>query len=165
MNSKIAIIGMSFRYPGIDTPEEFDKILREGKRTVSDNAADRGNLLGIADYRNLLGNIQCLSGIEYFDNKFFNISLKQATEMPPEMKLSLTHAALALFDAGYTCENIKGKECGIITANSYSPYKHLLGHGSSNASFDSYPSMTGGNFTYYLDLNGPAFSVDSTCSS
>ena len=165
MNEKIAVIGISFRYPGVESREDFEKLLEEGRYISSDNAGSRGNLLGIADYKKLVGNVQMLSGIEYFDNKFFGISKKQAKEMPPEMKISMMQAVNALYDAGHTLKKLDNSECGMVVANSSSPYKHLLEHSSSNSSFDSITSMTGGNFAYYLNINGPTFSVDSTCSS
>lgn len=165
MSEKIAVIGLSFQYPGIDSVDEFDELLRNGKNITSDNANERGNLLGIADYKKLLGNIKCLSEIEYFDNNFFGIVKKEANEMSPEMKLSLMHSVQAIYDAGYSLEQMKDSECGMVVSQSNSPYRRLIGHGSSTAYFDSLPAMTGSNLAFYFDLKGPTYSVDSTCSS
>jgi acyl transferase domain-containing protein len=52
--------------------------------------------------------------LELFDANFFGISDAEAQEMDPQQRLVLEYAYLALLDAGYTKDTIKGKNIGVF---------------------------------------------------
>ena len=167
MQNKIAVIGMSFQYPYLHTPEEFAAHLSKGTFLSNDGWKERGALLHLPDYQKIIGKVPLITGIEYFDHKFFGITQKEAMEMTPEMKLALTHAALAVYDAGYSLQELRGRDCGMVLASSSTAadYRNLTSKGNTVAYLNTRESMIGGKLSYYFDLNGPIFSVDSTCSS
>lgn len=164
-NNKTAIIGMSFRFPEISSVKEMEKLLMEGKHVGLSGIKQRGELIGISDYGNVIGDIPVLEDIQYFDSSFFGVMKKEAEEMIPETKLALMHSVLAIYDAGYSMRNVKGSDCGLIIAASSSDYKKLLSEGSSGAYLNARASMIGGRLSYQFDLRGPVYSIDSTCSS
>lgn len=165
MQNKTAIIGMSFRFPEISSVKDMEKLLSEGKHVGLSGIKQRGDILGISDYDKLIGEIPVLENIQFFDNEFFGVMKKEAEEMIPETKLSLTHAILAIYDAGYSLKQMKGSDCGLIIASSSSDYKQLVPEGSSGAYLNARESMLGGKLSYMFDLRGPVYSIDSTCSS
>lgn len=85
-NNKTAIVGMSFKYPHINSADDFVKYLSEGSFVPNDGWKDRGALLHVAEYNKLIGQTPLMKDIEYFDSKFFNVVQKEALEMAPEMK-------------------------------------------------------------------------------
>ena len=165
MSHKIAVIGMSMKYPNIENADGFARFLERGDSLPQGNSDDRGALLNIPDYSRLTGNVPFITGLEYFDNRFFGIVSKEAVEMQPEMKLSLMLAVSAVYDAGYSLADLRGSDCGMVIASSSCDYKRLIPPGSSSAYLDSRETMIGGKLSYYFDLTGPVYSVDSTCSS
>ncbi|MDO5558077.1 MAG: beta-ketoacyl synthase N-terminal-like domain-containing protein [Oscillospiraceae bacterium] len=162
---KTAVIGMSFQFPEISCTADMEKLLYNGNYVGTSSQEERGRLLGIDNYKNIIGNVPLLSDIQYFDNDFFGVMKKEAEEMIPETKLSLTHSIRAIYDAGYSLEQVRGSDCGLIIASSSSDYKQMIRTGSSGAYLNARESMIGGRLSYYFDLRGPVFSVDSTCSS
>lgn len=162
---KIAVVGMGFRYPDAVNKTELRKILAEGKTVEGKNAEERGKLLGIENYGKLTGNIRLLPDIDQFDNKFFGIVQPEAMEMPPEMRFSLVCGAEAIMDAGYCIEDMKHTRCGVVLAQSTNRYRDVLKRNSFLSFFNSMPGMTCGYLAHYLHLQGPAYHVDSTCSS
>ena len=162
---KTAVIGMSFRFPEVSSVKDMEKLLSEGKHIGLSGISQRGELLGISDYGKVIGDIPVLEDIQYFDSDFFGVMKKEAEEMIPETRLALTHAVLALYDAGYSLSELKGSDCGLVIAASSSDYKRLVNEGSSGAYLNARASMIGGRLSYQFDLRGPVYSIDSTCSS
>ena len=166
-NNKIAIVGMSFKYPHINSADDFVKYLSEGSFVPNDGWKDRGALLHVAEYNKLVGQTPLMKDIEYFDSKFFNVVQKEALEMAPEMKLTLTHSILSVYDAGYSLSDIRNSECGMVLAcsSTSADYRKLTPNGSSTAYLDTRETMIGCKLSYYFGFSGPFFALDSTCSS
>lgn len=166
-DNSAAVIGMSFRYPHINSVSDLSKVMEEGIFLSNDNWRDRGALLNIPEYNKISGNAPLMDGIEFFDSKFFNVVEKEALEMTPEMKLALTHSALAVYDSGYSLADMKKTECGMVLASSSTAadYRRLTPNGSSTAYLDTRETMIGCKLSYYFGFSGPFFAVDSTCSS
>lgn len=168
MNQKIAVIGISFKYPDINSKKDFKEYLQSGKFVPTDGWIERGALMNIPDYNKVLnGNFPLINDIEYFDNKFFGIIKKEAVELTPEMKMSLLHIAGTIYDAGYSIKQISGTECGLVISSSSQScdYLSVLNKRSSVAALSAREATLGEKLSYHLDFRGPVFSVDSTCSS
>ncbi|MET9498176.1 SDR family NAD(P)-dependent oxidoreductase, partial [Streptomyces sp. NPDC006552] len=95
----IAVIGMGCRFPGgVETPEQFWDLLRQGEDAIGDFPADRGwdNLGALNDldgdgstpsaYTRLGG---FLSDVGDFDAEFFGVSPREALAMDPQQRLLL----------------------------------------------------------------------------
>ncbi|SDA26092.1 Beta-ketoacyl synthase, C-terminal domain [Ruminococcus sp. YE71] len=164
-DNRIAVIGMSFRFPSAENKAAFTAMLRNGEYAKAGTHEARGELVGIADYHELLKNIRTIDGIEYFDNSFFGIVKPEVMEMPPELRLTMQGAAEAIMDAGYSIQSISRRKCGAVTAQTTCSYKRLLKKTSFLSFFNNMPGMTCGYLAQYLKLNGPVYHLDSTCSS
>lgn len=161
----IAVIGIGFRYPAANNKEQLHRMLFNGENAPVDKQNERGQLLGIEEYAKLINNIRCIDDVEMFDNSFFGIVKPEAMEMPPEMRFSLMCAAEAIMDAGYSIDAISNKNCGVVVAHGTNSYRKLLPRTTFLSFFNNMPGMTCGYLAHYLKLLGPAYHLDSTCSS
>lgn len=165
MISPVAVVGMSTRLPGCDGVADTADVFAQG-RTVEVPMADRrGELLGITDYGRLLENTLCITDIEQFDKDFFGMSHREARELAPESRLLLEHGVRALWDAGVSLNDVRGTRCGVISAQSSVPYRRLTPEPSTVSYLESLPALGAAHLAHFLDLRGPCFCVDSTCSS
>lgn len=161
----IAVIGMGFRYPSAYNKAQFHEMLLKGLNAPADKQEERGQLLQIDDYARLIKNIRCIDDVEMFDNSFFGIVKPEAMEMPPEIRFSLMYAAEAIMDAGYSIEAVSRTNCGVVVAHGTNSYRKLLPKTTFLSFFNNMPGMTCGYLAHYLKLLGPAYHLDSTCSS
>ena len=166
-DNRIAVIGMSFKYPHIDSMGELVKYLEAGEFVPADGWKDRGALLHVPEYDKVSGLAPMMTGIEYFDSRFFKTVQKETLEMSPEMKLALTHSVLAVYDSGYSLADIREHECGMVLAcsSTAADYRELTPEGSTTAYLDTRETMVGCRLSYYFGFRGPFFALDSTCSS
>lgn len=170
----IAITGMSARFPGAATVEEFWDLLRNGVDAIGEVPADRWNGgafswdLSDADAaQTRRGGF--LPGIGQFDPAFFHISPREAMCMDPQQRLLLEVAWEALEDAGEVPARLSGSRTGVFVGISSSEYGAL--HLSNADSIDAYVnvgnalSVAANRISYFLDLRGPSLAVDTACSS
>lgn len=163
MKEKIAVIGMSFQLPEAETREQLHWNLMRKKVSVRD----------VSDARKQLANgavpdalqLAAVEDLALFDNSFFEISNREARAMCPEARLSLTHAAKAILDAGYALSAFRGSVCGVIVSQSDSNYQLGETQRDGFTFTGNLPAMTAGNIAYYLDLRGPNLTLSSACAS
>jgi 3-oxoacyl-(acyl-carrier-protein) synthase/SAM-dependent methyltransferase len=172
----IAIIGMGCRFPGAQTPEEFWRLLDEGRTAIREVPSDRweNELLFDAD-RDAPGRIAIraagfLDDIAGFDAAFFGIAPREAASMDPQQRLLLEVAWEALENAGVPPDRLANTATGVFVGQCNADYlQRLLWRG--DAAIDGYlasgtsPSVTSGRLAYCLGLRGPALTVDTSCSA
>ena len=173
----IAIVGMSCRFPGgVDSPEAFWRLLREGGDAISEVPGDRWDLSAWYDpdpeasgkmYVRAGG---FLSDVSQFDPRFFGISPREAESMDPQQRLMLEVAWEALERAGQSPEALRNTKTGVFVGISHSDYARLILEGGATAVDAWFASgtelnVTPGRIAYTLGLQGPALAVDTACSS
>lgn len=184
INEEIAIIGMSCRVPGANTPESFWLNLKNGVESIqnlndeeifhiNDEVAGDPNFVKVA---------AMLPDIDLFDADFFGYSPAEAEMIDPQQRLFLEVAWEALENAGINSHSYNG-EIGVYAGSSISTYlvnnvlptksksKVFLSHRhfneptelrieQGNAS-DHLPTRA----SYKLNLRGPSVNVQTTCST
>jgi polyketide synthase PksN len=156
----IAIIGMSGRYSGAETLEDYWSNLIQGRAAVG--PVTRWPLPDGVACRN--GGF--LSGIDQFDPTFFNISGAEARYMDPQQRIVLEECWHALERAGYAGDAVKRSRCGIFIGCCGGDYQELfLDRPSAQSLWGNMASVIPARIAYYLDLNGPAIAIDTACSS
>ena len=158
----IAVIGMSGQFPGARNVEEFwrnmvgdvDPVVELPERYLERQAFSPQKQPGksYCKWGGILETRDC------FDPMFFNISPREAESMNPHQRLILLESWKALEDAGYNPKSLARSRTGIFVGCEPSAYVHETFTGASDA-------IVASRLSYFLDLTGPAFVVNTGCSS
>ncbi len=168
----IAIIGISGKFAGSETVEEFwdhlqsgdsciEEIKRQGWAEYYDSDPSQKNK-SISKWGGLLKNI------DKFDASFFNISPIEAERMDPQQRLFLEEAFKVFEDSGYSAQQLSGQKVGVFVGGRASSYKDktlLVEEINSQTFVGNDMSVLAARISYFLNLKGPNLSVDTACSS
>ncbi len=173
----IAIVGMAAAMPKAENIKEYWNNLLNGVDCIGDMPEKRRK--DIADYVSFLGKEQkflqagYVKNIDLFDNRFFNITPKEAMLMSPIQRMFLETAYRAFYDAGYDKEKLNNSKTGVyvgyIGDNEGTVYRDMLrtltDDFSSVAMSGNLSSITAGRVSYTFNLTGPSMLIDTACSS
>ena len=174
MKRKIAIIGVSFRFPGTDAATYWADLL-DGQDLVSAVEPSRWaqetfrhpnkNHPGTS-YTFAAGSIGDVSG---FDATFFGISPREAAQMDPQQRLLLEMSWEAFENSGIKPSTVKGTNCGVFIGISSADYAYRfaedLGAVDSTVATGNTASIAANRISYVFDLRGPSMALDTACSS
>ncbi len=183
-DTDIAIIGMSCRFPGAKTVEEFWRNLRDGVESILPVSQDqiRATLLNALGYipedtlaqwlndPNYIGAAASLEDIDLFDAAFFGYNSTEAELLDPQQRIFLECAWEALEDAGYASEAYRGL-VGVYAGAEVNSYNHV--HATSIIPSERDLLSQLGNesgylttrVSYKLNIEGPSFNIQSACST
>ena len=177
-NQPIAIIGVGCRVPGgANSPEEFWRLLRDGRDTVREIPADRWDVDAYYDPNpDTPGKIATRFGafldqVDHFEPRFFGIAPREALTMDPQQRLLLEVSWEALEHAGQSPARLAQTRTGVYFGICSNDYAQLLLESGNPALTDMYyasgiaHSIASGRLSYVLGLQGPSISVDTACSS
>ncbi|MFK7913288.1 MAG: amino acid adenylation domain-containing protein [Pseudomonadales bacterium] len=177
----IAVVGMSLKFPGAQTPEQYWDNLCNGVESIErfDEAALRQAGIDpelIAD-PNFVRARGLFEGPELFDPAFFGISVRDAELMDPQQRVFLESCWSALEDSGYAADRYEGAIGvwgGMSTGMTNNTYllANLHSNGQKLAAEDQLPAMLGNENDYLttrvsfkLNLTGPSINVQTACST
>ncbi|WP_367136606.1 MULTISPECIES: type I polyketide synthase [Streptomyces] len=178
----VAVIGLAFRLPGADTPEEFWRIIRDGTDRITRFTGEELAAAGVPAERyedpGFVGASGILDGIAGFDAPHFGMSAREAQLTDPQQRLLLECAQHALEDAGYPDERDGGRT-GVYATAGYHLYTletYQLNNVLPSTPVTDWmagmqiltgnaPDFTATRIAYRLGLTGPAVSVQTACSS
>lgn len=174
MTRKIAIVGMSFRFPGTTT-EGYWSDLMSGKDMVTSVDPSRWALETFrhprknhpgTSYTFAAGTLGDISG---FDAAFFGISPREAQQMDPQQRLLLELTWEAFENGGIPPSSVKGDSCGVYVGISSADYAYRfaddLGAIDSTVATGNTTSIAANRISYVFDLRGPSMAIDTACSS
>ncbi|MBM3653441.1 MAG: SDR family oxidoreductase, partial [Alphaproteobacteria bacterium] len=158
----VAVIGMSGQFPGAASVAELwrnlaagvDPIVALGPDYLSPARFSEAKEAGksYARFGGALATRAC------FDPLFFGISPREAESMNPHQRLILQEGWRALEDAGIDPKSLAETRAGIFVGCEPSAYVHESFTGASDA-------IAASRLSYFLNLRGPAFVVNTGCSS
>jgi len=171
-HEKVAIIGMSGRYPQAGNLRKYWENLADGENAIVEIPPARWDVRRYYDPDPRKEDKTCskwlgaLDDIDCFDPLFFRIAPRDAVEMDPQQRLFLEESYRAFEDAGYS-GRVSNEKCGVYLGISTTEYAHrLLRSGVRAAPVTSISSaIAAARIAYYLNLKGPAISLDTACSS
>ncbi|WP_394832291.1 SDR family NAD(P)-dependent oxidoreductase [Pendulispora rubella] len=155
----IAIIGMSGRFPGAETLEQFYDLLKSDRCALAPLPSTRGWDLPTVEVNQ--GGF--LPDIEKFDPLFFNIPPNEAALADPAERLFLQESWKAIEDAGVDPLSLAGKNWGVFCGGGGDYTLRIQAH--SGVSPHVTTSAIPGRVSYSLNLAGPCLSVDAGCAS
>ncbi len=173
----VAIVGLSCRAPGANTPEQLWSLICDGKDAISEIPVERWDAQRYYDpkpgqpgksYTRRGGFIQ---GADQFDPAFFNISAREAEGMDPQQRILLEVAWEALERAGIAANTLVGTATGVFIGVTASDYGLLQAMDTSteevNPYFNTGTPLNGcaGRLSYVMGLQGPCMAIDTACSS
>ncbi|QAT84740.1 polyketide synthase [Corallococcus coralloides] len=161
----IAITGLAGRYPGAPTLDALLDNLRAGRSAFRTIPAER--------WSGTEGGVRhgaFLEDVDRFDPLFFNISPGEAEEMDPQERILLELALHALEDAGQPRGALLRQplKAGVFIGAMNPDYEWLGARasaaGTPNRSSSRFWSIAN-RISYWFNLRGPSFAVDSACSA
>jgi polyketide synthase PksN len=164
----VAIIGISGRFSGSESLDEFWKNLEQGKDLIHNvtrwSASECATPAEEADGYCSRGGF--VDSIDQFDPSFFHIAPDEAVYMDPQQRLFLEEAWKALEDAGYAGASVNGTRCGVYLGCGVTGYSALFAQElPAQTLCATSSSLIPARLAHSLNLRGPAVAVDSACSS
>ncbi len=175
LNDSVAIIGMSLKFPGVDSPEEFWKMLLEGRETVSffdDNTLDPSIPAEERNDPNYVRARGILKDVGGFDAGFFNMNPNVAKVTDPQLRVLLELSWNALEHAGHS-PSYKGL-IGVFQGTGQNTYyeNNVLSNRDAINKVGSFITRTQNDkdfiatkVAYELNLKGVALSIYTACST
>ncbi len=172
-SNAIAIIGMSGKYSGSNSIEEFWENLKTGKDSITEVPKERWNVEQFFDIeKGKKGKTYSkwggfLKDIDKFDPLFFNISPKEAELMDPQERLFLQTSWETIEDAGYNPQKMD-RRVGVFVGVMYNEYA-MFGidamHSKQFVTPKGINSSIANRVSYVMNFEGPSMAIDTMCSS
>lgn len=177
MNTDIAIVGMSCRFPDADSIGAYWENLKEGKQSIKKLSEEELKLSGISDtlynQENYVRAASYISDIEHFDAGFFKYSPREAAILDPQQRIMLELSHEALESAGYNSE-YNTQNVGVFMGSGYNQYllKNILRGRSITDNSEEFFIQTSNDkdylasrISYKLNLHGPSVNIQTACST
>ncbi|NRD67206.1 acyltransferase domain-containing protein, partial [Corallococcus exiguus] len=177
-SNAIAIIGMSGRFPGAESVEEFWRNLREGVESISRFTPEELEPMpglppgvSLTQHPGFVPAQGVLADIDQFDPAFFDMSLREAQWTDPQQRMFLQCAWAALEDAGIDAARFPGVISLFAGANESGYANEVQRHLplDSAAFFELYGTATYQSLptkvSYKLGLTGESMLVYTACST
>lgn len=173
---KVAVIGMSGRFPAAPDIESFWRLLCEGREGIRD--FDDAELLRHGALEEDLRHPKYvragapLDDPELFDARLFGVTPRDAELMDPQHRVLLEVTFAALEDAGYG-DSSHRPLTGVFVGSSMSHYAFQIhSHGQMRGPMGSLQALLGNGeshlatrISHKLDLRGPSLFVQTACST
>ncbi|PWS33749.1 polyketide synthase [Pedobacter paludis] len=175
-SSDIAVIGMSGRFPGADTIEDFWDLILNGKETTTFFKSSEIDESIPEDIKNDPSYVKArgiINDATQFDPAFFGINHKLAELMDPQQRVFLEIAWETLEKTGHLPSKYEHK-VGVFAGFGTNTYyeNNVLSHqdkienqGKIQVLSVNEKDYAASRTAYHLNLKGPAVSVNSACST
>ena len=172
----IAVIGIGCRLPCASNPDAFWDMLKNGREGIREVPPARWLIDEYFDPDpDAPGKMSArvggfLDAIDGFDPTFFGIAPREAVVMDPQQRLLLEVSWEALENAGVAPSSLMGTRTGVYVGICNADYYQLLLR-RGLSSIDAYQasgnaqSVASGRLSYFLGLQGPCMTIDTSCSA
>ncbi|KKY20096.1 putative polyketide synthase [Phaeomoniella chlamydospora] len=172
----IAVIGYSCRLSGdVTTPDDLWELCTRARSGWSKIPSDRFSFDAFHHPNpskmgafNPTGGYFLQEDLGRFDAPFFNLTAQEAISMDPQQRLLLECSFEAFESAGIPKEFLAGRKMGVFVGGNFADYE--LNNVRDVETIPMYqatgcaPALQSNRISYYFDLRGPSFTVDTACS-
>ena len=171
----IEIIGRASVAPGANSVDDLQKVLSEGRCTITQIPADRwdrarfwhpGQGVPGKTYTFAAG---VLDDIYAFDPAAFGLSQREAMQMDPQQRILLNLVWQALEDANLPVSKLTDERVGVYIGASSLESGNLLSEdpaaGSPYFMTGNTLSIVSNRISHIFGLKGPSMTIDTACSS
>ncbi|MGD6960813.1 SDR family NAD(P)-dependent oxidoreductase [Fictibacillus phosphorivorans] len=173
---KIAVIGMSARFPKSNSLEEYWKNLKEANSMVTEVPSDRWKVEEYFSANKQEKNKTYskwggfIEDVYSFDSSYFKVSDDDALVMDPQHRILLELTDELFSRAGYSSEELSGTNTGLFLGGGASSYikindKHLPEEYMKRLVVNSIPNMMAARISDFYNLKGVSQTIDTACSS
>lgn len=176
-NKEVAIVGVGLRLMDVYNFSGAEELFRNGidcGRTLlgqrKEDVKKQLKELGVPDTDFRFAKTASLDRIDLFDYEYFKIGKDEACAMDPAQRILLSAVDDAITDSGIGTSELRGMNCSVILAsptdvgfNTYLNTVYPLFR--QNAPLNAVNSSIAGRIQHFYDLHGPAYMLDSACSS
>ena len=177
----ISIVGISCRFPGASSKDQFWYFLEHGKSTngpfPNNRTEQYKTFYELYNPRRFVTGRLCavngsyLEDITHFDNRFFGISNQEARGIDPQQRILLQVVYEAIEDAGMRLEDLQKCRTGVFVGVMNLDHGALMTDKSNYNNIDQFSftgsamSILANRVSFCLNLTGPSLAVDTACSS
>jgi amino acid adenylation domain-containing protein len=175
-DGRIAIVGLSCRFPGARDAGELWRNLRDGVESI--RRLNVGDLAALGADPALLEDqgwvpvVAMPDDFDRFDARFFGMSVRDAEILDPQQRMFLEASWAALEDAGCDPDSTDAR-VGVFAGAGVSVYlmRNLLSQAEARSldplqtMIANMPDTLTARVSYKLNLRGPSYSVQSACST
>ncbi|GLI79954.1 type I iterative PKS [Penicillium ochrochloron] len=167
----IAIIGMSGRFPGGPSLEDFWSTLTEGKQLHTQipksrfDASRYFDTYGDQDGKNPSPHACFIEEVGFFDTHLFSMSPREARQTDPTQRLLMMATYEALEMAGYS-RDYDGK-VGTFFGQTTDDWRESNAGQNPDVYYvpGTIRAFGPGRLNYFFKWDGPSYSIDTACSS
>lgn len=167
----IAVIGMSCKFPGADSPDEFWKLLTNGRsmamQVPPNRWPERYSQRGNSAKGRFWGNF--MQDVDSFDHRFFKKSSREAASMDPQQRLLLQSTYEAMESAGYFFSSplARARDIGCYLGLCATDYDANVASHAPNAfsTLGTLRAFLSGKLSHFFGWSGPSITIDTACSS
>ena len=155
----VCVVGVSCRFPGAESIEEFWSNLLRGVQTPGcpQNSSSRSRSYGF------------LKDPNRFDAELFDISPNEAAHLDPQHRFVLEMVWTALEQANIPCSSLRNSDTSVFVGLSNNDSRLLAAEGSSNPSsylgIGTSPGFCSGRISHFFGFRGESITIDTTSSS
>lgn len=170
----IAVIGLACRFPGVDTPQAYWRLLESGEEAILDLSPEELARASVPrevwERTSYVKRVAWLDEMECFDAEYFQMTDREALLLDPQHRLLMENVVHALEDAGINPLSFAGK-AAVYASVGVSTYAELSGvKPDLQADFQRNLASTAADYlatriSYKLNLRGPSLTVLAACSS
>lgn len=179
VSDRIAVVGMSGRFPQSDSIHEFWNLVLKGIDAHTEIPQDR---FPLQDWFDATGEAKNSTSARHgcfinepgkFDTRLFNVSPREAFQMDPVQRLLLMTTHEALDDAGFnnssaSTPNLDDRpKVGVYVGQCTEQWRDIcVKHGVDIFSITGLlRAFAPGRLNYHFKFEGPSYSLDAACSS
>ncbi|NER48373.1 MAG: acyltransferase domain-containing protein [Symploca sp. SIO1A3] len=171
----IAVVGMSCKFPGANSHQQFWNNIEMGISAIQEISSQKWDTEKYysntknTPHKSISKWVGCIDEPEGFDAHFFNTSPKEAESIDPQQRLMLELSWSCIEDAGYSPTQLAGQKVGVFIGACN--YDYDLFQNSDVELVDGYSGtgtwacMLPNRISNFLNFHGPSLTIDTACSS